>query len=144
MRGVLGRRLTNYNCLRTQTRGVRPTSGRERRGVLFRPHRGSIEVAQGFEIKRKMKTLKKQLNKSLSLKAETYKQSLKVQLTEVILPFCPGRYSWEFLVGVYRRVLQILNFRPKNVIFSHSFSHLAFNKLCHHYHHYLIDRIEYV
>ena len=42
-----------------------------------------------------------------------------------------GGYSWEFLV----RVLQ-----TKKCHFSHSSSDLAANKLCHHYHHYLIDK----
>ena len=41
-------------------------------------------------------------------------------------------YSWEFLVGVCRPVLQILTLK-KCRSFSHPFSDLAFKKLCHHY-----------
>ena len=43
-----------------------------------------------------------------------------------------GGYSWEFLVGVCRPVLQILTLK-KCRSFSHPFSDLAFKKLCHHY-----------
>ena len=44
----------------------------------------------------------------------------------------PGGYSYEFLVGVYRPVLQILTlFQTKKCHFLHPFLHLAFReKLC--------------
>ena len=46
----------------------------------------------------------------------------------------PGGYSWEFLVGVCRPVLEILTlFQTKKCYFSHPFSDLASKKLCHHY-----------
>ena len=46
------------------------------------------------------------------------KNPLKVKLTKVILSFCPVRYSWEFLVRVWRLVVQILTLlQTKNVIF---------------------------
>ena len=45
-----------------------------------------------------------------------------------------GGYSWEFLVGLCRTLLQILTrFRPKNVIVFHLFSDLASKKLCLNY-----------
>ena len=56
---------------------------------------------------------------------------------EVIKPFIPRGYSWEFLVGVCRLVLQILTlFQTKKMSFSrsHPFSDLAFRQtLCHNY-----------
>ena len=57
----------------------------------------------------------------------------------------PGGYTWEFLVGQCRHVLQFLTlFHTKKCHFSHPFSDpaskihthssdLAFMKLCHHY-----------
>ena len=43
-----------------------------------------------------------------------------------------GGYSWEFLVGVYHPVLQILTlFLTKKCHFPHPFSDLASIKLCH-------------
>jgi len=51
------------------------------------------------------------------------------------LKFRGGGYSWEFLVGVCRPVLQILTiFQTKKCHFPHPFSNLFFRqKLCHHY-----------
>ena len=46
--------------------------------------------------------------------------------TEPYLHNDPGGYSWKFLVGVCRPVLQILTlFQTKKMSFSHSFSDLA-------------------
>ena len=50
-------------------------------------------------------------------------------------PFPPGGYSWEFLVGVCRPVLQILTlFQTKKYHFPYPFSDLFFrHKLCYHW-----------
>ena len=45
-----------------------------------------------------------------------------------------GGYSWEFLVGMFHPVLQILTlYQTKKCHFSHLFSDLAFKKLLYHY-----------
>ena len=54
----------------------------------------------------------------------------------VVEPSTPGGgYSWEFLMGVCRPVLQILTqFQTQKFNFPHPFSDLAFRqKLRHHY-----------
>ena len=54
-------------------------------------------------------------------------------------------YSWKFLVGVYRLVLQILTpFQIKKCDFSHPFSDLASKKLFHHFVDWNANKIDFL
>ena len=60
--------------------------------------------------------------------------TFNLKMVNAIIP--GGGYTWEFLVGVCRPVLQILTlFQTENCHFLHPFSDLVSKKLCHH--HYL-------